>query len=74
MRHPVDLGLLSAFVFVAFIAAICGYAIGWDHACAVNVASATSGVDHERSTARAICIQEAEWRDAMTVQCGRAMR
>ena len=74
MRDPgsIDLGLLGVFLFLSLISAICGYAIGWDHRCTMD--TSVSGIDHERSTASAVCVQEAVWRDGMTVACGRATR
>jgi hypothetical protein len=71
MRHrPFDFGLLGVFLLVSFISGIFGYVLGWDHQCTKDL----SGIDRERSTASANCVREEQWRDALTVACGRATR
>lgn len=72
MRHPIDWGSLAAVVCLCLICAICGYALGWDSQCTKEVPLAR-GIDHERSTASA-CLAEMQWRDGLTVACGRATR
>jgi diaminopimelate decarboxylase len=75
MRRPIDFGSLLAVILLCAICALSGYAIGFDSACTKELPAArASGIDHERSTASANCVREEQWRDAMTVACGRATR
>jgi hypothetical protein len=69
-----DFGSLLAVLLLCAICALSGYAIGFDSACTKELPVGTSGIDHERSTTSAICVQESEWRDGLTVACGRAAR
>jgi len=73
MRRPIDFGVVGAFAFFGLVCGICGYAIGWDQACVPTSPVRTSGIDHERSTASAICVQESAWRDGLTVACAREL-